>query len=139
MGCCFLAALIPVSAMMAERGRKRLMLSVTVLIGLFGLVMGPMFAAGMTGVVGMMVLGMVLIGLTYGPLGTVISELFPTEVRYTGSSLAFSVAGILGASLAPYLATWLAKRYGLRVCGVLLDGFGGGVVGWVFDDSGEEG
>jgi metabolite-proton symporter len=120
IGILFFAALIPVSAMMAERGRRRVMLGVTALIGLFGLVMGPMFAAGTAGALGMMVVGMVLMGLTYGPLGTVVSELFPTEVRYTGSSLAFSMAGILGASLAPYVATWLAKRYGLEYVGYYL-------------------
>jgi MFS family permease len=59
-------------------------------------------------------------GLTYGPLGTVVSELFPTAVRYTGSSLAFNLAGILGASLAPYIATWLAKTYGLHYVGYYL-------------------
>ena len=41
-----------------------------------------------------------------------LSELFPTAVRYTGSSLTFNFAGIFGASLAPYIATWLAKTYG---------------------------
>jgi sugar phosphate permease len=46
--------------------------------------------------------------------------LFPTSVRYTGSSLAFSMAGILGASLAPYIATWLAERYGLAFVGYYL-------------------
>jgi metabolite-proton symporter len=119
-GILFFAALIPVSALLAERGRRRVMLGVTVLIGLFGLVLGPMFAAGTVGVVAMMVLGMVLTGMTYGPLGTVVSELFPTAVRYTGSSLAFSLAGILGASLAPYIATWLAKKYGLPYVGYYL-------------------
>ena len=59
-------------------------------------------------------------GLTYGPLGTVVSELFPTPVRYTGSSLAFNLAGILGASLAPYAATWLARTYGLPAVGYYL-------------------
>lgn len=59
-------------------------------------------------------------GFTYGPLGTIISELFPTPVRYTGSSLAFNCAGILGASLAPYIATWLAKTYGLSSVGYYL-------------------
>ena len=44
-------------------------------------------------------------GFTYGPLGTMLSELFPTAVRYTGSSLTFNLAGIFGASLAPYIAT----------------------------------
>jgi MFS family permease len=59
-------------------------------------------------------------GMTYGPLGTLVSELFPTRVRYTGSSFAFSTAGILGASLAPYAATWLAKTYGLSYVGYYL-------------------
>jgi MFS family permease len=59
-------------------------------------------------------------GLTYGPLGTVLSELFPTAVRYTGSSLTFNLAGIFGASLAPYIATWLAKNYGLQFVGYYL-------------------
>ena len=93
------------------------MLWVTVAIAIFGLVLAPMFTAGTAGAVLMMVVGLSLMGLTYGPLGTVISELFPTRVRYTGSSLAFSIAGILGASLAPYIATWLAKTYGLRYVG----------------------
>jgi MFS family permease len=59
-------------------------------------------------------------GLTYGPLGTVLSELFPTAVRYTGSSLTFNLAGIFGASLAPYIATWLATNYGLQFVGYYL-------------------
>ena len=82
--------------------------------------MAPLFAAGTTGAVAMMVLGLSLMGLTYGPLGTVLSELFPTAVRYTGSSLTFNLAGIFGASLAPYIATWLAKTYGLQYVGYYL-------------------
>jgi MFS family permease len=96
------------------------MLWVTALIGIFGLMMAPMFVAGTTGAVVTMALGLALMGFTYGPLGTVVSELFPTAVRYTGSSLAFNFAGILGASLAPYIATWLAKRYGLAYVGYYL-------------------
>jgi MFS family permease len=49
-----------------------------------------------------------------------LSELFPTSVRYTGSSLTFNFAGIFGASLAPYIATWLATRYGLPYVGYYL-------------------
>ena len=119
-GICFFALFIPVSALLAERGRRRVMLGVTVSIAVFGLVLAPLFTAGTTGAVTMMVVGLSLMGLTYGPLGTVISELFPTRVRYTGSSLAFSIAGILGASLAPYIATWLAKTYGLQYVGYYL-------------------
>ena len=60
---------------------------------------------------------MFLMGLTYGPLGTALAGIFPASVRYTGSSLAFTLAGILGASLTPYLATTLAKKYGLSYVG----------------------
>ena len=49
-----------------------------------------------------------------------LAELFPTRVRYTGSSLTFNLAGIFGASLAPYAATWLAKSYGLPYVGYYL-------------------
>jgi metabolite-proton symporter len=119
-GILFFALTIPVSALLAERGRKPIMFGVTALIAIFGLVFAPLFTSGTTGTVWMMVLGLSLTGLTYGPLGTVVSELFPTPVRYTGSSLAFSMAGILGASLAPYIAIWLANTYGLRYVGYYL-------------------
>jgi MFS family permease len=112
--------MVPISAMLAEQGRRRAMLWITVAIFLFGLILAPMFKAGEGGALGMMTLGLSLMGLTYGPLGTVISELFPTPVRYSGSSLAFNFAGILGASLAPYIATWLAKNYGLEYVGYYL-------------------
>jgi metabolite-proton symporter len=116
----FFALTIPFSAVLAERGRRRAMLLVTASIAVFGLIMAPLFMAGTVGAVVMMALGLALMGFTYGPLGTVISELFPTAVRYTGSSLAFNFAGILGASIAPYTATWLAKHYGLAYVGYYL-------------------
>jgi len=120
LGILFFALTIPISARLAERGRRRVMFTVTALIALFGLVLAPLFSAGTTGAVVMMCMGLSLMGLTYGPLGTVVSELFPTPVRYTGSSLAFSLAGILGASLAPYIAIWLAKTFGLQFVGYYL-------------------
>jgi MFS family permease len=93
---------------------------VTLAIGAFGLILAPMLGAGTVGAVMTMVVGLSLMGLTYGPLGTVLSELFPTSVRYTGSSLTFNFAGIFGASLAPYIATYLAKTYGLDYVGYYL-------------------
>jgi len=119
-GILFFAAFIPISALLAERGRRRTLLWVTVTIGAFGLIMAPLFLAGTTGVIIMMVLGLSLMGFTYGPLGTLLSELFPTSVRYTGTSLTFNFAGIFGASLAPYIATWLARTYGLQYVGYYL-------------------
>jgi MFS family permease len=118
---CFAVA-IPIGGLLAERGRRLTLLWVTCAIGAFGLIMAPMFVAGTAGAVIMMALGLTMMGLTYGPLGTVLSELFPTSVRYTGSSLTFNFAGIFGASLAPYIATGLAKNYGLQYVGYYLFG-----------------
>jgi metabolite-proton symporter len=119
-GILFFALTIPISGLLAERGRRRTLLWVTAMIGAFGLVMAPMFAAGTTGALMMMVVGFALTGFSYGPLGTFLSELFPTSVRYTGTSLTFNFAGIFGASLAPYIAIWLAKTYGLPFVGYYL-------------------
>ncbi len=119
-GMVFFAGTIPLAAVLAERGRRRTMMWVTVSIGLFGLVMAPMFLAGTAGAVLMMAVGMSLTGFIYGPLGTLLSELFPTAVRYTGSSLSFNLSGIFGASLAPYAATWLATNWGLQYVGYYL-------------------
>jgi len=104
----------------AERGRRATLLWVTAAIAVFGLMMAPMFEAGAAGAMFAMALGLSLMGFTYGPLGTLLSELFPTAVRYTGSSLTFNFAGIFGASLAPYIATRLATTYGLQYVGYYL-------------------
>lgn len=120
LGVVFFALFIPVGAWLAERGRRRSIFIATVLIGLFGPCIAPLFTAGLGGAAAMLILGFALMGLTYGPLGTVVSELFPTPIRYTGSSLAFNFAGIVGASLAPYAATWLARNYGLPAVGYYL-------------------
>jgi hypothetical protein len=53
-------------------------------------------------------------------LGTALAAPFPTRVRYTGSSITFNLAGIFGASVAPYIATWLQSDYGLSYVGYYL-------------------
>jgi metabolite-proton symporter len=120
-GILFFALTIPFSAVFADRhGRRRTLLVVTLAIAVFGFLMAPLLRGGTAGVTVGVALGMSLMGLTYGPLGTALSELFPTSVRYTGSSLTFNLAGVFGASLAPYLAIWLAKTYGLPYVGYYL-------------------
>jgi len=120
----FFALTIPFSAVWADRkGRRSTLIWVSAAIAVFGLAMAPMFGSGdAVQVTIFLSLGLGLMGLTYGPLGTMLAELFPAEVRYTGSSLTFNFAGILGASLAPYAATWLATHYGLQYVGYYLSG-----------------
>jgi MFS family permease len=119
-GIAFFAAMIPAAAVLAERRRKATMIVISIAIAIFGLSFARMFQAGHTGALAMLVIGLSLMGLTYGPLGTVLSELFPPAVRYTGSSLAFSAASILGASFTPYIGTKLATTYGLQYVGYYL-------------------
>jgi len=118
----FFALTIPFSAVWADsKGRRSTLIWVSAAIAVFGLALGPMFGSGSSVQVTVFLsLGLGLMGLTYGPLGTMLSELFPAEVRYTGASLTFNLAGILGASLAPYAATWLATHYGLQYVGYYL-------------------
>jgi metabolite-proton symporter len=113
---------IPLSAVLADRyGRGAILMLATAAIFVFGLFFSSLFVGGSLMMVNVMLaIGMFLMGMTYGPLGTALSEIFPPAVRYTGSSLAFTLAGILGASLTPYLATTLAKNYGLSAVGYYL-------------------
>ncbi len=113
---------IPLSAIVADRyGPRAVLIAASLAILAFGVLFAPMFVANDAGMVLLfLALGLFLMGLTYGPLGTALAGLFPTAVRYTGASLAFNLAGILGASLAPGIATWLASHYGLQYVGYYL-------------------
>jgi MFS family permease len=126
IGVLFFALTIPVSAVLADRyGRRLMLIAATIGIIAFGLLLAPLFGSGtQAGVLAFLSLGLALMGLTYGPLGTALAGLFPTEVRYTGASLTFNLAGIIGASLAPYIATWLAVNYGLAYVGYYLSAAG---------------
>ncbi len=121
VGVLFFALSIPCAAWIASRiGRRHMLLLATVAILIFGLLFGRLFSAGTPGVVTTLVIGFLLMGVTYAPLGTFLSELFPVEVRYTGASITFNLAGILGASLTPYLSTSLAMNHGLGSVGFYL-------------------
>lgn len=120
----FFMIAIPVSALLADRfGRRLILVTISLLIAFFGLFFSFFFNSESASLVTVFsCLGMGLMGLTYGPLGTFLSELFPTEVRYTGASMTFNLAGIVGAAFAPMIAIWLAKNYGIAYVGFYLSG-----------------
>ncbi len=119
LGILFFAAGIPLAAVYGDRwGTVRTMLLATLLIFVFGLLFQPLFQSGHPWqVLLFLALGLFLMGLTYGPCGTMLAGLYPVQVRYTGASLSFNLAGILGAAPAPYAATWLAGRFGIAAVG----------------------
>src|SRR5665213_115932 len=118
----FFAGGIILSAHLAERySPMNMLLLSSVVIFFFGLFIAQLFVGNHWGLlVTFLSGGMFLIGFNYGPLGTALASLFPAPVRYTGASLAFTLAGILGGSLTPYFATSIAKNYGLQYVGYYL-------------------
>jgi metabolite-proton symporter len=72
------------------------------------------------------VIALVFHAAMYGPQASFIAEMFPTKVRYTGASMGYQLAGILGGALAPIISVALLDRYdtsvavSLYVVGVLV-------------------
>jgi len=120
----FFAALIPVAGLLADKyGRRPTLIVITSAIVLFGLSF-HWFADPASASAGKMLVfmcvGLGLMGLTFGPMSAVLPELFPTNVRYTGSGISYNTASILGAAVAPFIATWLVSSYGVGWVGVYL-------------------
>ncbi|MFC4902338.1 MFS transporter [Kocuria oceani] len=124
------AAMVPVSGWVADRfGRRSSQLVITTAIlvfGLsFGLIMDPAAVGtgedvSMVRVLFFLAVGMTLMGLTFGSMSAILPELFPTNVRYTGSGVAYNVASILGAAITPYVAVSLNATYGVGSVGLYL-------------------
>ena len=126
IGVVFFGLLTPVAGILADRyGRRRTLIATTILIALFGLTFQTWFAeARDPAVVALfLIAGLALMGLTFGPMGALLPELFPTNTRYTGSAIAYNVASILGASLAPTIALGLWSADGnIFLVGLYLTG-----------------
>ena len=118
----FFALFIPISALAADKiGRRKMLIYTTIAIAIFGFFFSLFLTSNNIVLVTLFVcLGMSLMGFIYGPVGTFLSELFPTTVRYTGASLTFNLAGILGAAFAPMVAIKLAASYGIASVGMYL-------------------
>lgn len=110
------------SGWMADRlGRRRWLMAVTLAIMGFGLLLSRLLTGGTPGtVLVFIVLGLALMGCTFGPMAALLPELFPTEVRYSGASLAYNLASIVGASVPTLVALELNKAYGLDGVGLYL-------------------
>ncbi len=114
--------MVPLAGMLADRfGRRKTMIVITLGIIAFALIFPSLLGSGkQTMIMLFLLVGLSIMGLTFGPMGALLPELFPTAVRYTGASFSYNLASILGASVAPYIATWLAHTYGLFWVGVYL-------------------
>jgi len=128
------AGMVPVAGLLADKyGRRSFLLIITAGIILFGLsfrffldpaVMGTGEGANMGLMLFFLSIGMALMGLTFGPMSAVLPELFPTNIRYTGSGISYNISSILGAALTPFAAVWLARNYGVGSVGLYLSALG---------------
>lgn len=119
----FFMAVLPLTGALADRyGRRPVLLVFTAGIVLYGTTFGAFLKPDSpTGaVLAFLIVGMTLMGLSFGPMSAVLPELFPPNVRYTGSGVSYNAASILGAAVAPFIATWLATEHGVRWVGVYL-------------------
>ncbi len=120
----FMALAISLSGAAADRfGRKPVLLSGLAATAGLGALFGPMLGSGEGAqVLGILCLGLFAMGWIFGPMGAALPELFPVRVRYTGASITYNLAGILGASGAPFAAQWLAGWGGIGSVGLYLAG-----------------
>ncbi|MGB3285903.1 MFS transporter [Mycolicibacter algericus] len=123
IGVLFFIAVLPLSGVLADRfGRRPVLLvfiaGIMVYGNTFGLFLSP--DRSPAAILVFLIIGMTLMGLAFGPMSAVLPELFPTNVRYTGSGVSYNAASILGAAVAPFIATWLATGYGVCWVGIYL-------------------
>lgn len=113
---------ISISGIYADKiGRRKWLIWVTVAIGILGLAM-PMFLQNGTpaSVFAFLVIGMAIMGMTFGPMAALLPELFPTEVRYSGASLAYNLASIIGATIAALISLKINASFGVMGVGIYL-------------------
>jgi len=116
-----MALATPVSARLADRfGRRPVLLTASAIAALVGFALPALLSGGELPALLFLCLALGVMGLTFAPLGALLPELFPTAVAYTGASVAYNLGGILGASLAPYLAQRLLEYGGLSWVGYYL-------------------
>jgi len=115
----FMAAATPLAAWAGDRyGRRPVLIIAGGAALLSGFLMEPMLGSGEPLLItAFLSIELFLMGATFAPMGALLPELFPTKVRYTGAGTAYNLGGILGASLAPYIAQQLVQHGGLAWVG----------------------
>ena len=95
-----------------SHGRRGIFMLGAILTGAWAFALFPLIDTGnfwliVLGISG----GLMFLGMMYGPQAAFFTELFSTEVRYSGASLGYQVGAILGGAFAPTIATILWTEY----------------------------
>ncbi|HWU35515.1 MAG TPA: MFS transporter [Methylovorus sp.] len=110
----------PLAAAWSDRiGRRPVILRGALAAILAGLLLAPALQSGsLLLVTAYLALLLFLMGVTFAPMGAFLPEQFPAAVRYSGAGLAYSLGGILGASVAPAISQALVQQGGLAWVGI---------------------
>ncbi|SEH18870.1 Predicted arabinose efflux permease, MFS family [Sphingopyxis sp. YR583] len=109
---------IVASGILADRiGRRTLLGATAAAIAAFSGFAPQLLDAGEFGEAAFMILGFLLLGLSFGQSSGALSSNFQPRHRYTGSALTSDLAWLFGAGFAPMIALWLSSQYGLIAAG----------------------
>ncbi len=109
------------SGWLADRfGRVRTLGAFAVMIALFSFVAPFLIGGGNVGQDAFILIGFVLLGLSYGQASGALTRNFGSRYRYTGAALTSDLAWLIGAAFAPLVALWLSAHFGLVYVGAYL-------------------
>lgn len=114
VACLFLAAGTWLAATRSDgAGRRKLVVVGAALSVVWGLVLFPLLDTERPVLIALALGGALFcMGVVYGPMGAYLPELFGTNVRYSGASLAYNLGGVLGGAVSPLVATRLQSAFG---------------------------
>lgn len=126
IGSVVFAVSIVLSGIYSDRiGRRRVVLASCALSVPWGFLLFPLLDTGSAFAFGVgLSVTLCVMGISYGPAGALLPEMFRTEYRYTGAGMAYALAAVLGGATAPILAAELVSRGASDKIGWMLAGFG---------------
>jgi metabolite-proton symporter len=125
-GSAVFGATIVASGVYSDRiGRKKVLIASCAVSVPWGLCLFPILDSGTPGAFALGLFGtLAIFGVSYGPAGALLPEMFRTEYRYTGAGMAYNLAGVIGGGTAPILAARFTEAGNTAYVGVMLASFG---------------
>ena len=97
-----------------RHGRKGIFMAGAIFTGLWAFAIFPLVDTGNFWLIVLAItIGLIFVGMMYGPQAAFFTELFSTEVRYSGATLGYQFGAILGGAFAPTIAAFLWNNYGI--------------------------
>jgi MFS family permease len=120
-GLTFFVTILFASRLSDRIGRRPVIMASNILAAIWVLALFPILYAGsLINFFASVIISQVITGLTFGPIGAFMSELFETRYRYTAVGLCYNLAGIVGGALPPLLAGPIMAKYGTMPFGIAL-------------------